>query len=110
MRALLVAWALQEEEAGQVREQLSQVQAELEAQTQTESLPVSSWVLTGLCVETLRLQVQGQWSAARLHACVPRLRRFLCSHRCRRLHQETAMRAWLTSPPRKLPPALQRTG
>jgi len=110
VRALLVVWALQEEEASQVREQLGQAQAELEAQTQTEFPAVSSWVLTGLCLETLRLQVQGQWSAARLHACVPRLRRFLCSHRCRRVHQETAMRAWLASPTRRLPTALQRTG
>ena len=110
VRALLVAWALQEEEASQVREQLRQAQAELAAQLQTEPLAVSSWVLTGLCVETLRLQGQGQWSAARLHACVPRLRRFLCSHRSRRMHQETAMRAWLASPSRKLPLTLQRTG
>ncbi len=56
---------------------------------------VRTWVLTRLCVETLRQQVRGQWSQARLRACLPRLHRYLCSRPRRRGHQETQVRAWL---------------
>jgi hypothetical protein len=58
--------------------------------------PVSSWLLTGLGLDTLRQQVQGTWSQARLQACLPRLHRFLVLTPRRREHQETAVRAWLT--------------
>ena len=54
-----------------------------------------SWLLSGLGLDTLRQQVQGSWSEARLQACLPWLRRFLCSRPRRRVHQETTMRAWL---------------
>jgi hypothetical protein len=33
---------------------------------------VSSWWVRGLGLETLRQQVQGRWSEARLQACLPR--------------------------------------
>jgi hypothetical protein len=46
-------------------------------------------------LDTLRQQVQGTWSEARLQACLPRLRRFLVSSPRRRRHQESAVRAWL---------------
>jgi hypothetical protein len=56
---------------------------------------VSHWLLTVLCLETLRQQVRGQWTQARLRACLPRLRRYLCSRPRRRRHQETEIRTWL---------------
>jgi hypothetical protein len=56
---------------------------------------VSSWLLSGLGLDTLRLQVQGSWSEARLQTCLPRLRRFLCTGPRRRMHQEATVRAWL---------------
>ena len=56
---------------------------------------VSSYLLAGLCLETLRQQVQGQWSQARLRDCLPRLQRFWCSRLRRRVHQETEVRASL---------------
>lgn len=93
-----------------MRERLRQAQAELEAQTQIEAPAVSSWVLTELCLETLRQQVQGQWSSVRLQTCVPRLQRFLCSHRGRRIHQETAMRTWLAPLPARPQMVLQDSG
>ena len=115
VRALLVAWALQEEEARQIRNLLQQAQAEVDQQEARPSQPnaakpLSSWVLTGLCLDTLRQQVQGHWSAKRLRACLPRLHRFLVSHRGRRLHQETALRAWLASSRLQRPAGLEPTG
>jgi Transposase DDE domain len=94
VRLLLIAWALQEGEAAQVRRQLPSGLPP--ARVLTAPRVVSSWLLTGLCVELLRQQVRGHWSQARLRACLPRLQRFLCSRpRCRRVHQETDVRAWL---------------
>jgi hypothetical protein len=88
VRALLVAWALQEEMVGALR-------AHLPTATPPTPRAVSSWGLVGLGLETLRQQVQGTWSQTRLRACLPRLRRFLVLPPRRREHQETAVRAWL---------------
>jgi Transposase DDE domain len=88
VRALLIAWALHEDTTTWLRTLLS-------TRTPSEMTVVSSWLLSGLGLDTLRQQVQGSWSEARLQACLPRLRRFLCSRPRRRGHQETTVRAWL---------------
>ena len=59
VRALLVAWALHEGAMAEIRPLLPRGAPE----TPT---PASSWLLTGLSLETLRQQVQGTWSQARL--------------------------------------------
>lgn len=97
VRLLLIAWALQEEEAAQVRALLPQ---ELPAEPMlptAEPVVVSSWLMTVLCLETLRGQVRGMWTAARLRACLPRLERHMCSRPRKRVHQETEVRAWLAT-------------
>jgi Transposase DDE domain len=88
VRALLVAWALHEGTTTLLRTLLS-------AAATTDKAVVSSWLLSGLGLDTLRQQVQGTWSEAQVRACLPRLRRFLCSRPRRRGHQECAVRAWL---------------
>jgi hypothetical protein len=88
VRALLVAWALHEGTTTRLR-------ALLRATATPERAVVSSWLLSGLGLDTLRQQVQGTWSEARVQACWPRLCRFLCSRPRRRGHQECAVRAWL---------------
>jgi hypothetical protein len=88
VRALLIAWALHEDTTTLLRTLWS-------AHTPPERSVVSSWLLSGLGLDTRRQQVQGRWSAARLQACLPRLRRFLCRRPRRRGHQECAVRAWL---------------
>ena len=88
VRALLIAWALHEETVVHLR-------ALLPTSTPMDATPVSSGLLTGLGLDTLRQQVQGTWSEARLRVCLPRLRRFLVSHPRRRRHQESTMRVWL---------------
>ena len=88
VRALLIAWALHEATVASVR-------ALVPTSTAMDATPLSSWLLPGLGLETVRQQVQGMWSAARLRACLPQLRRFLVSGPRRRKHQESYVRAWL---------------
>lgn len=88
VRALLIAWALHESTTTWLR-------TLLRATTAPELAVVSSWLVSGLGLDTLRQQVQGSWSEAHLQACLPRLRRFLCSRPRRRGHQESTQRVWL---------------
>ena len=88
VRALLIAWALHESTTTWLRTLLS-------ATASPATAVVSSWLLSGLGLDTLRQQVQGSWSEAHLQARLPRLRRFLCSRPRRRGHQEATVRAWL---------------
>ena len=88
MRALRVAWALHENTTTRLR-------TLLRATTSSAPLVVSSWLLSGLGLETLRHQVQGSWSETRLQMCLPRLRRFLCTRPRRRVHHESTVRTWL---------------
>lgn len=101
IRAYLLAWVLQEDEAAALREVLSQVHAtdlaDLSAWEAEEERPLSSWMLTSVCLETLRVQVLGQWSAARVRACAPALQRYLRSSPRKRRHRETTIRRWLAT-------------
>jgi hypothetical protein len=96
VRALLIAWALHENTTTWLRTLLS-------ATASPELAVVSSWLVSGLGLDTLRQQVQGGWSEARLQVCLPRLRRFVCSRPRRRGHQESIMRAWLEQRARARP-------
>jgi Transposase DDE domain len=95
LRLKLLAWLLQAEVAAEVRAVLAQVQAP-PAWHQQHAGAVSTWRLTDLSLTTLRQQVQGSWTRARLVACLPRLRRFVGESGRRRLQQEAALRGWLT--------------
>lgn len=88
VRALLIAWVLQEQLTAQVR-------ALLPSGARNPTSPASSWLLAGLSVATLRVQVRGSWTAARLQACLPQLLRFLISSPRKREQQEAAIRQWL---------------
>ena len=88
VRALLIAWALHESTTRWLRTLLN-------ATASPEGVVVSSWLLSGLGLDTLRQQVQGGWSEARLQACLPRLHHFLCSRPRRRGCQEATVRTWL---------------
>lgn len=106
--AVLLAWALLQSEVQHAREVLTEAAeqwacsldapAEPEPEAVSEpppapSLPtVSSWSVTALCGQTLRLLVQGYWTFARLRSCLPYLQRFLCSRRRQRDHQESTIR------------------
>ena len=88
VRALLVAWALQEQVTAEVR-------ALLPSGARNPQHPASSWLLAGLSVATLRVQVRGNWTVSRIRACLPRLVRFLISSPRKRRQQEADIRQWL---------------
>ena len=93
VRALLVAWALQERLA-------ATVQAATAAVTPAAvTRPVSLWRVADLSVSTLAQAVRGHWTVAHLVACLPRLARYLCDTPRRRPQQAAAVRAWLAAHP-----------
>jgi len=100
VRVLLVAWALQEQLAAELR-------AGLPCGSDDPRAPASSWLLVGLSVQTLREQVRGTWTLARLRACLPRLVRFLVSSPRKRRQQEAEVRAWLQERLRLVAPLAQ---
>lgn len=112
--ALLLAWALQEQEGQWLREQLSALPQVMASSSEGASLaeereeaggpeseydgergPASSWLLATMVLRTLRQAVLGQWTLARLREVLPRLRRLLCGSHRRRVHQERQIRARL---------------
>jgi hypothetical protein len=88
VRALLVAWVLQEQLGGELR-------VLLPSGASGPTHPASSWLLAGLSVATLREVVRGTWTLHRLRACLPRLVRFVVSSPRKRRHQEADTREWL---------------
>jgi hypothetical protein len=98
VRVLLVAWALHEDTTTLLRTLLPAT-----ATATPELEVVSSWLLSGLGLDTVRQQVHGTWSEARLVVCLPQLRRFLCSQPRVRVHQESTVRAWLEQRGRACP-------
>lgn len=96
IRALLVAWLLQEKTSRALHALLPRLNpppGDLNNLAPTTTV-VSTWTLTVLSLETLRQQIVGHWTEARVRDCLPRLRRFLVS-RTRRPHQEAAVRDFL---------------
>lgn len=88
VQALLVAWALQEQLSAEVR-------ALLPPGSRDPHQGASSWLLATLSVATVREQVRGSWSVARVRLCLPRLVRFLVSSPRKRRQQEAEVRGWL---------------
>lgn len=110
IRALLIAWLLQEQTSRELHALLACLNPaprDMDNVGQTTTAVVSSWTMTVLSLETLRQQVVGHWSEARVRDCLPRLRRFLVS-RSRRPHQETDVRAFLTGRPGQRQPVQRR--
>jgi len=100
VRALLIAWALQEQIAGELR-------ALLPTGTGDRQTAASSWLLAGLSVQTLRQQVRGQWTVARLQGCWAQLGRFLVTSPRKRRQMEADIRQWLEERLRNTQPVLE---
>ena len=77
--ALLVAWLLIEDEASELRRQITD--------GEPLSLPVSSWQLNQWAKESLRNVVRGWFSPAQLRAIAPELRRLFSDKRQRPLRE-----------------------
>lgn len=96
--AQLVGWALHEPIAQELRAPLTARPAAAQ-EPAPEPIPfdLSGWQVSAVVLDTLRQAVRGSWDAARVQACLPRLRRFLGHRRRRdRVFQETAAVAWLS--------------
>jgi hypothetical protein len=93
VRAVLVAWALQERLAARVQAVLATVTPPDPAR------PVSRWRVAHISLTTVAQTVRGSWTVAHLMACLPRLARFLCDTPRRRQQQATTVRDWLVAHP-----------
>ena len=100
VRAILIGWALTEQVASEVR-------ALLPSGTCDPQAPASSWLLAGLSVQTLRQQVRGNWSVARMHECRSQLARFLVTSPRKRRQTEAEIRQWLSDRVRSVQPLLE---
>ncbi len=109
LTALLVGWALLEEESNAVRlamrEAMSCAQQAAEAGGQmalmgadwqaTARGPLSEWLLAEISVDLFCQQIRGSYSATRYRACLPRLQRFLCTGHRTRPHLYSQVCSWL---------------
>ena len=109
--ALLVGWALVEEESAAARQAIREAM-ECQEQTREEGSgpqerttggwwqdgrhgPLSEWTLAEVGVDLLCQQIRGRYTAARYRACLPRLQRFLCSGSRQRPHRYSQVLRWL---------------
>ncbi len=114
LTALLLGWALLEEESSAVRLAMREAMncAQLGAEeTQGEPVvrtgarwqatqdgPLSEWLLAEISVDLFCQQLRGSYSAARYRVCLPRLQRFLCTGHRQRPHLYSQVCCWLGMP------------
>jgi hypothetical protein len=109
LQLMLIVWALQEQEAEWMREQLMQVlsptdgnipdvsasEQDHDADSQTQERIVSSWRVAHFCCEETRTMLRGAWSRQRKQDCQAALQRYVFSRKRKRRHRESEQRAWL---------------
>jgi hypothetical protein len=114
LTALLLGWALVEEESGAVRIAMADAMQAVAVEPAAEPMlatqeasswwqvegfgPLSEWMLAAISVDLLCQQIRGKYTAARFRACLPQLQRFLCSGQRSRPHLYTQVYHWLGMP------------
>jgi hypothetical protein len=109
--ALLVGWALMEEESAQVRQAIGDALFCLQQVKEGKRLlnevpdagwwrddrcaPLSEWMLAEACLDLFCQQVRGHYTAERFRQCLPRLQRFVCPGRRDRPHLYSQVCRWL---------------
>lgn len=103
--ALLLGWALLEEEGQQMRwaldeamQQVSELHAPADRETSQEQAPLSEWLLAQLSLELLAHQMRGHYDRARVRACLPQVQRLLRPGHRKRPHLYTLLCRWLSIP------------
>jgi Transposase DDE domain len=101
----LLAWALQEQHAQTLSEELRERMKEqeetwseeaAEQESEPAGLVLSLWKLAQIALETLRTQLRGTWTSQRLRDCLPDLQRYLLSRRRKgRPSQQDEVHQWL---------------
>ena len=93
LAALLVGWALVEQQAARLREQLAATQ-DAPAQ-EAASGPLSSWEVEAVLVQSLRSMILGGFCWSQIQQKLEQIRRLLTVHPQARLHQESTILAHL---------------
>lgn len=109
--ALLLGWALLEQECAAVRLSLLDAMQGVEPGKSGGLLstdpswwqedlddPLSEWMLVEACFDLFCQQLRGSSTAERFRACLPRLQRFLCSGHRDRPHLYSQVSRWLGLP------------
>jgi DDE family transposase len=111
LTALLLGWALLEEESSAVRLAMREAMSCAQQAAEESQLgpaessgswwqddqegTLSEWLLAEVCVDLFCQQVRGSYIAARYRACLPRLQRFLCTGHRQRPHLYSQVCRWL---------------
>jgi hypothetical protein len=103
--ALLVGWALLEEEGQQMRwaldeamQQVSEPHAPPCSETSQDQAPLSEWLQAELSLDLLCQQIRGHSDRARVRACLPQLQRLVRPGHRKRPHLYTLLCRWLRIP------------
>jgi Transposase DDE domain len=112
--ALLLGWALLEQESAAVRLAMSNAVHCVHEARAGKPLgrlvtaaswwqddlddSLSEWMLTLACFDLFCQQIRGSYTAERFRACLPRLQRFLCTGHRERPHLYTQVCRWLGTP------------
>jgi Transposase DDE domain len=103
--ALLVGWALLEEEGQEMRwaldeamQQVNEPHAPPSSETSQDQAPLSEWLLAELSLDLLAQQIRGHYDRARVRACLPQLQRLLRPGHRKRPHLYTQVCRWLRIP------------
>lgn len=98
----LIVWLLQEEvqnglqEAFQSLGQSELCSYDLEEEYEHSNI-MSSWSITHLSLEQVKIMLRGTWPTKRIIACLDQLRRYFFTRpRQKRPHQQTSFQAWLS--------------
>jgi Transposase DDE domain len=114
LTALLLGWALLEEESSAVRlamrEAMTCIHQAVEEGEQVARTggswrdgPLSEWLLAEVSVDLFCQQLRGSYTVARYRMCLPRLQRFLCSGHRKRPHLYSQLSRWLGMPASHVP-------
>jgi len=112
--ALLLGWALLEQESAAVRLAMRDAMHCVQQIKQGKPLaklitaaswwqddlddPLSEWMLAEACFDLLCQQIRGCYTAEHFRTCLPRLQRFLCRGHRKRPHLYTQVCRWLGVP------------
>ena len=112
--ALLIGWALLEQESATIRLTLSNALHCVQGVSEGKSLgklitapswwhddlenPLSEWMLTEASFDLLCQQIRGTYTAERFRACLPRLQRFLRTGHRNRPHLYSQVSRWCSEP------------
>jgi hypothetical protein len=92
LTALLVGWALVERQAGFLRDQVDQQEAEPTEEAPAATVPpLSTWQIDAVLVQSLRSMILGRWTWRQIQQQLHQIRYLLASPQEDRVHQESSI-------------------